>query len=122
MADDAILKVLLTKGVDVAAVAHGGKTIPTHLRSALEVRDPTCIVPGCNVRRGLQIDHRNTFGRTRVTKLEDLARLCGFHHHLKTFVGYTYRGGPGSWEWLPPENRDVDFVALRPVITGARRC
>jgi hypothetical protein len=122
MADDAILKVLLTKGVDVAAVAHGGYNPPAHLRSALEVRDPKCIVPGCNARRNLQIDHRNTFNRTRVTKLEDLARICRFHHHLKTFLGYTYRGGPGTWEWIPPANRDVDFTALRRVITGARRC
>jgi hypothetical protein len=122
MADDAILKVLLTKGVDVAAVAHGGYTIPAHLRSALEVRDPTCIVPRCDRHRNLQNDHRNTFNRTRVTKLEDLGRLCPWHHYQKTFLGYTYRGGPGTWEWIPPENRDVDFTALRRVITSARRC
>jgi hypothetical protein len=122
MADDTILKVLLTKGVDVVAVAHGGHTVPAHLRSALVVRDPQCIVPGCNQRRRLQIDHRNTFSRTRVTKLEDLARICPFHHYLKTFLGYTYKGGPGRWQWIPPENRDVDLVALSRVITGARRC
>jgi hypothetical protein len=122
MADDAILKVFLTKGVDVVAVAHAGYTIPAHLRSALELRDPECIVPGCNARRHLQIDHRNTFNRTRVTKLEDLARLCPFHHRLKTFLGYMYRGGPGTWEWFPPENYDVDLGALRQVITTARRC
>ncbi len=122
MADDAILKVLLTKGVDVITVAHAGYSPPAHVRSALEVRDETCIVPGCNRRRNLQIDHRNTFGRTRVTKLEDLARLCPFHHYLKTFLGYTYRGGPGTWQWIPPEHRDVDLSALRKVITSARRC
>jgi hypothetical protein len=122
MADDAILKVLLTKGADVATVAHAGYTIPSHLRSALEVRDPKCIVPGCDCRRNLENDHRNTFNRTRVTKLEDLGRLCRWHHYQKTFLGYTYRGGPGSWEWLPPEHREVDFTALRRAITSARRC
>ncbi len=122
MADDAILRVLLTKGVDVVTVAHAGYTPPAHLRSALEVRDPTCIVPGCNRRRNLQIDHRNSFNRTRITKLEDLARLCPFHHYLKTFLGYTYRGGPGTWQWIPPEHRDIDLTALRRVITNARRC
>ena len=122
MSEDAILKVLLTNGVDVVAVAHGGYTIPAHLRSALEVRDPTCIVPRCDARRRLQIDHRNTFNRTRVTKLDDLARLCRWHHYQKTFLGYTYRGGPGTWEWIPPENRDEDLSALRRVITSARRC
>jgi hypothetical protein len=68
------------------------------------------------------IDHRNSFGRTRVTKLEDLALLCPFHHYLKTFWGYTYRGGPGTWEWIPPENRDEDLSELSKIITSARRC
>lgn len=122
MSEDAILRVLVTKGVDVVTVAHGGYTIPAHLRSALDVRDPKCIVPGCDVRRRLQKDHRNTFSRTRITKLEDLAHLCPWHHHQKTFLGYTYRGGPGAWEWLPPENRDVDLSPLRGIITTARRC
>ncbi|MGH7753148.1 MAG: DUF222 domain-containing protein, partial [Gemmatimonadales bacterium] len=122
MAEDCILKVLLTKGVDVTAVAHGGYTIPAHLRTALDVRDPKCIVPGCDRRRRIQKDHRNAYGRTRVTKLEDLAHLCPFHHYLKTFCGYTYRGGPGTWEWIPPENLDEDLTELRKVITSARRC
>ena len=122
MSVDAILKVLLTKGVDVMAVAHGGYTIPAHLRSALEVRDEKCIVPGCDRRRDLQYDHRNAFGRTRVTRLEDLGRLCRWHHYMKTFLGYTYSGGPGTWRWIPPENRDVDLTPLRKIITSARRC
>ena len=122
LSEDAFLKVLLTNGVDVVAVAHGGRTIPAHLRSALEIRDPKCIVPRCDVRRNLEIDHRNTFGRTKVTKLDDLARLCRWHHHQKTFLGYTYRGGPGTWQWIPPQNRDEDLTGLRKIITGARRC
>jgi hypothetical protein len=122
LSEDAFLKVIVTNGVDVVGVAHGGRTIPAHLRSALEVRDPKCIVPRCDVRRRLQIDHRDTFGRTHVTKLEDLARLCPWHHHQKTFLGYTYRGGPGTWQWLPPEKRDEDLSALRRVITSGWRC
>ncbi|MEW6476330.1 MAG: DUF222 domain-containing protein [Actinomycetota bacterium] len=122
MSEDAILKVLLTRGVDVMAVAHGGRTIPAHLASALEVRDRKCIVPRCDGTTGLQRDHRNSFGRTQVTKLEDLALLCPWHHYLKTFCGYTYRGGPGNWEWIPPENLDVDLTELRKIITSVRRC
>jgi hypothetical protein len=122
LSEDCILNVLLTSGVHVMAVAHGGYTIPAHVRTALDVRDPKCIVPGCDARRRLQKDHRNSFGRTHVTKLEDLAHLCPFHHYLKTFCGYTYRGGPGAWEWIPPENRDEDLSELRKIITSARRC
>ena len=122
MSEDCILKVLLTNGVDVMTVAHGGYAIPAHLRTALDVRDPKCIVPGCDGRRRLEKDHRNGFGRTWVTKLEDLAHLCPFHHYLKTFCGYTYRGGPGTWEWIPPENCDEDLSELRKIITSVRRC
>ena len=122
MSQDAILKVLVTNGVDVVTVAHGGYTSPAHLRTAVEVRDQKCIVPRCDRRRDLQIDHRNTFNRTRVTKLQDLGRLCKWHHYMKTFLGYTYRGGPGTWEWIPPANRDIDLSPLRKIITSARRC
>jgi uncharacterized protein DUF222 len=101
--DDAILKVLLTKGVEITAVAHGGRTIPAHMRSALECRDPKCIVPQCDMRRGLQIDHRGPWTETFDTSLANLARLCRWHHYQKSHLGYTYRGGPGTWEWIAPE-------------------
>ena len=120
--EDAYLKVIVTNGVDVVGVAHGGRTIPAHLRTALEVRDPKCIVPRCDVRRNLEIDHRDTFGRTQVTTLDELARLCRWHHHMKSHLGYTYRGGPRKWEWIPPEDLEQGFSALRKIITGARRC
>jgi hypothetical protein len=122
MEEDAYLKIILTRGVNVIGVAHGGRTIPAHLRSALEVRDPKCIVPRCDVRRNLEIDHRESFGRTRVTRLDELARLCRWHHHMKSHLGYTYGGGPGTWEWIPPADLDQDFSALRKIITAARRC
>ena len=122
LAGDAFLKVLVTKGVDIAAVAHGGRTIPTHLRTALELRDPTCVVPRCTVRRGLQIDHRDSYARTGITSLDNTARLCRWHHYQKTFLGYSYRGGPGTWQWIPPEQHDQDLTTLRPVITPTRRC
>jgi hypothetical protein len=103
MADDCILKVVVTKGVEITAVAHGGRTIPAHLRTALECRDPKCIVPHCEMRRGLQIDHRDPYAATRDTSLENLARLCRWHHYQKSHLGYRYRGGPGTWEWIPPD-------------------
>jgi hypothetical protein len=103
LADDAFLKIVLTKGVEITAVAHGGRTIPAHLRTALECRDPKCIVPHCDMRRGLQIDHRHPWAATRNTSLTNLARLCQWHHYQKSHLGYHYRGGPGTWEWIPPD-------------------
>ena len=55
------------------------------------------------MRRGLQIDHLGPYVETRYTSVESLARLCQWHHYLKSHCGYTYRGGPGTWEWVPPE-------------------
>jgi hypothetical protein len=103
MANDSILKVIVTKGVEVTAVAHSGRNIRAHQRTALLARDPKCIVPGCEMRRGLQIDHHGPYVETRYTSVEGLARLCPWHHYLKSHCGYTYRGGPGTWEWIPPE-------------------
>ena len=59
-------------------------------------------MPRCGVRRGLQIDHRAPWSATRDTSLENLARLCRWHHYQKSHLGYTYRGGPGTWQWIPP--------------------
>jgi hypothetical protein len=98
-----LLRILVTRGVEVVAVAHGGRTVPASLRAALEYRDPKCIVPHCPVRRGLQIDHRVPWAEGGPTTLANLARLCRWHHYQKSHLGYTYRGGPGAWEWIPPE-------------------
>jgi hypothetical protein len=102
LADDAIIKLLLTDSVDVTAVVHAGRTIPAHLRSALEERDQTCWVPGCDVRRGLEIDHRIPWAQGGPTTLDNLARLCNWHHYQKTNLGYRLQGRPGNWTWHHP--------------------
>ena len=72
------------------------------------MRDPECVVGGCHVRVGLEIDHVEPWSATRVTKLDALARLCRFHHALKTHEGYRLEGGPGHWRWLKPDGGEVD--------------
>jgi hypothetical protein len=78
MATYSILKVLLTDGTDIKAVAHKGRTIPAKLRTALEARDPTCVVQGCDVRHGLELDHIVAFAVGGLTTEENLARLCSW--------------------------------------------
>ncbi|MGH9036752.1 MAG: HNH endonuclease signature motif containing protein, partial [Acidimicrobiia bacterium] len=51
----------------------------------------------------LQIDHRDPYAATRDTSLPNLARLCRWHHYQKSHLGYRYRGGPGTWAWIPPD-------------------
>jgi hypothetical protein len=102
LAVDSILSVLVTDGVDVTAVAHAGRTIPTSLRRALEERDPMCAVPGCGLGEGLEIDHIEPFAQGGKTTLANLVRLCHWHHYLKTHHRYRLERDHGGWRWIEP--------------------
>lgn len=100
---DSFLSILVMKGVDVQAVAHAGRTIPAHIDTALRARDPRCVVPGCSVAHGLEIDHWSVaFADGGPSELWNLARICVFHHRLKTHRGWVLTGGPGAWAFHPP--------------------
>ena len=103
MASDAVLKAVVTRGTDVVAVAHPGRTIPAAVRTALQERDRTCAVPGCPRRDGLEIDHVDRFSQGGPTTLANLVRLCRPHHALKTYFGYTLGGKPGARTWTGPD-------------------
>jgi Domain of unknown function (DUF222) len=77
-----LLNVIITDGVDVTSVCHLGRAVPAHVRSALEDRDEKCVVPGCDVARGLEIDHyQMAFENGGPTELWNLCRLCRWHHY-----------------------------------------
>jgi hypothetical protein len=102
LAVDSILSVLLVDGKDVTTVAHAGRTIPAALRRALCERDPTCVVPGCDERERLEIDHVEPFASGGETSLANLARLCHWHHYLKTHHGHRLTMGEHGWLWESP--------------------
>lgn len=102
LARDAFLAAIVTDGLDIHSVSHLGRTIPARLRTALGQRDPVCVVPGCNNRRYLEIDHVVPVEDGGPTCLDNLARLCSAHHDQKTYRGYKIRGSPGAWIWDPP--------------------
>jgi hypothetical protein len=103
LASDCFLKVLLTDGIDVTAVAHAGRTISAPLRTALDARDPTCVVKGCDVREGLEYDHVVPFAEGGPTSKENLVRQCEWHHYLKTHCGYRLVSGHGNWTLVGPD-------------------
>jgi len=104
---ESFLKIVVVDGVDVLSVCHVGRGVPAHVRSAIEARDPTCVVPGCDVAVGLEIDHWQTaYADGGPTALPNLARLCHFHHTMKTYRGFELGGGPGKWEWDAPAEFD----------------
>jgi hypothetical protein len=109
LADDAILKALLTDGVDVHAVSHLGRTIPAHLRTALDELHPECVLEGCNATWGLEIDHNWDLALGGPTALWNLNRLCRFHHqekhrrNLRLVGDGTSKRFVPAGEWMPPE-------------------
>ena len=112
---DAIVRLVITEGADIASITNLGRTIRAPIRRALIERDPTCVVPGCDVREGLEIDHRIIpVAENGEAAMWNLARLCRHHHYLRHHRGFRLEGGPGDWQWLPPEKpppRDRDESA-----------
>ena len=108
---DAFVKVLVTDGVDVSTVCHIGRSVPAHVQSALEERDPQCVVPGCDTSQGLENHHWDMpYADCGTSTLAGLARVCRWHHDLVTYDGYELTGGAGSWEMrAPPGGRFIDF-------------
>ena len=84
LASDAVIKAVLIDGVDVTRVSHLGRTIPAHLRTAIETRDRCCVIEGCEIDRHLEIDHNIPVATGGRTELANLARICHHHHSLKT--------------------------------------
>ena len=103
---DACLRLLVAKGSDVVAATSVTRTVPASVRAALELRDQVCAVPGCDETRHLENDHVREFALGGATSLENLARLCRWHHQQKTFRGYRLLGPPGERRWVAPDGPD----------------
>ncbi|MGH2771532.1 MAG: HNH endonuclease, partial [Actinomycetota bacterium] len=100
--NDAYLWVLVKDGCDIKSVSRMGRYISPRLRKALIARDRKCVVPGCDVRAHLQIDHIRPVADQGPTALDNLALLCVHHHMLKTHHGFVLAGKPGDWSWNGP--------------------
>ena len=100
---DAVLKLVLTKGTDVASVTHLGRGPNAAQRVALLWSSPTCTVSGCNGVR-VEVDHRVPFAETHHTRLDECDPLCGCHHDRKTYEGWALVAGTGKRPMVPPDD------------------
>lgn len=101
---DPFLTAVVTRGHDVASVVHLGRHPTRHQRTALEWRDPGCVISGCT-NRYCEADHNEGWAITRDTRTGDLALLCGPHHHNKT-LGWRLVGTGTRRQLLPPHGHD----------------
>ena len=109
---DCLFHVFVTSATDIHAVWSPGRHLRRDVRAGLVLRDPRCVVPGCDARLGLECDHWVTdFAQGGLTALDNLARICKRHHRQRTHQGYELKRGPTGWEWIPPA---TPFVPKRP--------
>jgi hypothetical protein len=105
-----LLELVISDGVDVQTVVSTTRHVPQALKIAIEERDQTCKVEGCDRTDHLERHHVEEYAQTHLTTYEILGRLCPLHHDLVTYEGYTIeRNADGSWTLRPPlEQRDTD--------------
>jgi hypothetical protein len=100
---DAVLKLVITRGVDVANVTHLGRGPTAAQKTALARTSPGCTAQGC-YRSRTEHDHRADYARTRHTRLDELDPLCRTHHDLKTRHNWALVPGTGKRPMVPPDD------------------
>lgn len=101
---ESILKLVITRGVDVAHVTHLGRGPTTAQEVALLWANPVCCVQGCNRMRRLEWDHRRPWAEVRTTVLDNLDGPCEFHHARKTRDGWELVVGTGRRAMVAPSD------------------
>jgi hypothetical protein len=100
---DAIVKLVITQGVDVANVVHLGRGPTVAQKIALLWTSPKCANEACSG-TFVQIDHRDPWSHTHHTKLCELDPLCTHCHRLKTHAGWSLVDGKGRRAFVPPDD------------------
>jgi hypothetical protein len=85
----------------------GARFPHTALRRHIEVRDRTCMFPGCRrPARQVQQDHTMEYQHGGATVESNLGALCITHHGLKSAGGWRlHQPAPGRFTWHSPLRR-----------------
>lgn len=112
---EAILKLVITRGIDVVNVTHLGRGPTAAQRIALLWTSPRCTNSRCSHTLQIQHDHRKPWAEVHETTIDNLDRLCGPCHKLKTRDGWALVQGKGRRPLLPPDDpRHAGNRAARP--------
>jgi Domain of unknown function (DUF222) len=100
---EAVLKLVVTRGTDVANVTSLGRGPTAAQRVALLWNTPACTNSECDHTLAIQYDHRTPWAHDRVTELGNLDRLCPRPcHYRKTHEGWALVPGSGRRPLVPP--------------------
>jgi hypothetical protein len=98
---ESILKLVITKGVDVANVVHLGRGPTAAQRIAVLWSKPKCANEACSS-RFVELDHRDPWATTHHTTIDEIDPLCKHDHNLKTHHGWLLVEGKGRRAFVPP--------------------
>ena len=116
---DAFIAAAITKGRDVVRVAHLGRGLSAHQRTAVEATRLRCHNIACNRTVAIQIDHRVPWVLHEETKLDNQDPLCPECHRRKTHHGWHLEPGHGPRRFLPPEPSRVSTGTPEPMARSA---
>jgi uncharacterized protein DUF222 len=102
---DAVLKLVITKGVDVASITSLTRGPTQAMHYAKLWTSPTCVVEGCS-RTIVEYDHEwgAEYKDTRHTRLDEIERKCHTHHDLHTLHGWALVPGKGERPMVAPDD------------------
>jgi hypothetical protein len=101
---EAVLKLVITKGVDVLNVTHLGRAPTVAQKTALLWTSPECTALDCTRTQRLEFDHRTEWHKTHHTRIDDGDLLCDHDHDLKTYFGWALVEGTGKRAFVPPDD------------------
>ena len=100
---DAFIAAVVTRGRDVVSVAHLGRRLNAHQRTALEWTGIRCSNQACNRTIAIDVDHRVPWAEVPETDLANQDPLCPDCHRRKTHHGWSLEPGTGPRRFRQPD-------------------
>ncbi|MEY2422530.1 MAG: hypothetical protein QOI95_2597 [Acidimicrobiaceae bacterium] len=104
MLGESILKLVITKGIDVQNVTHLGRGPNMAQKIALLWQQPVCTRDICNRTARLEYNHEYgvEYRKTKHTRLDETGPLCDPDHDLQTYQDWALVDGTGKRPMVPP--------------------
>jgi hypothetical protein len=78
----------IVNGSEPLNIGRSTRAIPTGIRRALAIRDTHCMFPGCDCTKYLDAHHIVHWSNGGETSMDNLMRVCHYHHVLLHEGGY----------------------------------
>ncbi len=105
---DSTLQAMVEAESGTVGIGRRSRVVPHGIRRALHSRDASCRFPGCARTRWTHAHHIREWVRDEgPTDLDNLVRLCGYHHRV-IHRGWKIEGSPGGrLQWFRPDGREL---------------